>query len=141
LVPIRVLVELNGFDSETFFLYCDDVDFSWRARLSGYRVVYQPSAAVFHDKRLARGGRWAPSGAEQYYSAEAAMLIAYKYSRPDIAERLYGIYSKSESEHLVRAALEYDRRKRANRLPNPIDSEHRVAVFKGDFYTTHRFPL
>lgn len=141
LIPMKVLRELNGFDGDTFFLYCDDVDFSWRARLAGYRVVYQPSAAVFHDKRLSPGGKWAPTSSEQYFSAEAAMLIAYKYSRPDIAERLHSFYSKSDSDHLRRAAAELDRRKEANSLPDPIDPKHRVAVFKGDFYTKHRFPL
>jgi GT2 family glycosyltransferase len=141
IIPMKVLRELNGFDSDTFFLYCDDVDFSWRARLAGYRVVYQPSAAVFHDKRLAPGGSWAPTNSEQYFSAEAAMLIAYKYSRPDIAERLHSSYSSSKSEHLRRAAKEFDRRKEANLLPEPLDAKHRIAVFKGDFYTKHRFPL
>ncbi|WP_426700831.1 glycosyltransferase family 2 protein [Rhodanobacter sp. Col0626] len=141
LIPIKVLRELNGFDSDTFFLYCDDVDFSWRARLAGYRVVYQPSAAAFHDKRLAPGGKWAPTTSEQYFSAEAAILIAYKYSRPDIAKHLHSFYTKSDSEHLRRAAAEFDRRKEAHSLPDPIDPKHSVAVFKGDFYTKHRFPL
>jgi len=141
LIPMAVLRELNGFDSDTFFLYCDDVDFSWRARLAGYRIVYQPSAAVFHDKRLAPGGNWAPTISEQYFSAEAAMLIAHKYSRPDIADRLYESYRKSDSEHLRRAAAEFSRRKECKLLPNPLDPTHSVAVFKGDYYTKHRFQL
>ena len=32
LIRSDVFRQLNGFDSDTFFLYCDDVDFSWRVR-------------------------------------------------------------------------------------------------------------
>ncbi|WP_243039096.1 glycosyltransferase family 2 protein [Dyella sedimenti] len=141
LIPIKVLRELNGFDNESFFLYCDDVDFSWRARLAGYQVIYQPSAVVFHDKRLSKNGQWAPTASEQYYSAEAALIMAHKYSRPDIAEKLFKSFSESDTPHLKRAAAEYAERKASNRLPTPIDPEGRVAEFLGDHYTKHRYAL
>ena len=38
---------LNGFD-EALFLYCEDVDLSWRAWLSGLRCVYAPGARCVH---------------------------------------------------------------------------------------------
>lgn len=31
----KVFDEVQGFDAETFFLYCDDLDFSWRVRMAG----------------------------------------------------------------------------------------------------------
>jgi hypothetical protein len=71
-----VFEQVGGFDHETFFMYCDDVDYSWRVRLAGKRVVYQPSARVFHDKRLTVEADIVPSAAEVYYSAEAAVLLA-----------------------------------------------------------------
>lgn len=141
LIPLKVLRELNGFDHESFFLYCDDVDFSWRARLAGYQIIYQPSAVVFHDKRLSGDGQWAPTASEQYYSAEAALIMAHKYSRPDIAEKLFKSFSESNTPHLKRAAAEYAQRKASNRLPTPIDPEGRVAEFLGDHYTKHRYAL
>jgi GT2 family glycosyltransferase len=52
LVPAKLYHELQGFDADTFFLYCDDVDFSWRARMLGYKIIHQSSAVVYHDKRL-----------------------------------------------------------------------------------------
>lgn len=39
---------LGGFD-EDFFLYVEDTDLSWRARLLGARCLYEPKSVVFHD--------------------------------------------------------------------------------------------
>jgi len=39
--------KLNGFD-EAYFIYCEDVDLSWRVWLQGYRVVYVPTSIVQH---------------------------------------------------------------------------------------------
>lgn len=43
----RVLDEIGGLD-EDFFAGYEDVDWSFRARLRGYRVVNVPSSRVFH---------------------------------------------------------------------------------------------
>ena len=45
---------LGGFD-ETFFLYMEDTDLSWRARLAGYRCLYVPQSVAHHDYRLRFG--------------------------------------------------------------------------------------
>jgi GT2 family glycosyltransferase len=141
LIPLPVCKELNGFDNESFFLYCDDVDFSWRARLAGYKVIYQPSAAVFHDKRLDKKGRWAPTSSERYYSAEAALLMAYKYSRPGIVQTLLRGFESSAEKHIQLAAANFKTREREGRLPQQIDPKGEVATFDGQFYTKHRFEL
>ena len=74
MIPAPLFRELNGFDAESFFLYCDDVDFSWRVRLSGLKVIFQPAAVAFHDKRLTREGRWVATASERYYCLEAVAL-------------------------------------------------------------------
>jgi GT2 family glycosyltransferase len=38
---------LGGFDA-AFFLYMEDTDLSWRARLCGYRCLYVPDAVIYH---------------------------------------------------------------------------------------------
>ncbi len=48
--------ELGGFD-EDFFLYMEDSDLSWRARLAGYRCIYTPDSVVYHDYTLHFGPR------------------------------------------------------------------------------------
>uniref|UniRef100_A0A7C1P1B3 Glycosyltransferase family 2 protein n=1 Tax=Thermofilum pendens TaxID=2269 RepID=A0A7C1P1B3_THEPE len=44
-------LEVWGFD-DTYFIYDDDTDYSWRLRLRGYEVVFDPRAVVFHEDRL-----------------------------------------------------------------------------------------
>jgi GT2 family glycosyltransferase len=141
LIKENVIKHLRGFDAEAFFLYCDDVDFSWRTRLNGFKVIFQPSAIVFHDKRLSHEGRWAPSDAEKYYSAEAALMLAYKYSREDIVLRLLSGFRRAGADHLLRAAATFESRRVAGTLPAPLDSPHAVAQFIDGFYARHRFAL
>lgn len=49
LVERRVFDDLGGFD-ETL-PYCEDVDFSWRAQLQGYRLAYGAGAVVHYRFR------------------------------------------------------------------------------------------
>ena len=133
--------ELNGFDSETFFLYCDDLDFSWRVRLAGYKIIYQPLAPVFHAKRLSVKASWQPTKAEQYYSAEAALLMAHKWSNPGRVEQLLQVYQNSQNENCEKAAAHFIELRAADKLPEPLDPEHRVAKFIGDYYTENRYIL
>jgi GT2 family glycosyltransferase len=141
LVRTAPLATLNGFDAESFFLYCDDVDLSWRLRLEGLKIIFQPSAVVFHDKRLSEDGQWTPSDAERYYSAEAALMLARKYSREDITRRLVQQFRTSGVDYLQRAASEFESRRMAGTLPTALDPSHSVAEFVDGFYTRHRFPL
>lgn len=45
--PRDVFLDAGGFD-ENFFSYLEDVDLSFRLRLSGYRCLYVPQAKVLH---------------------------------------------------------------------------------------------
>jgi GT2 family glycosyltransferase len=45
---------LGGFDDD-FFLYMEDTDLSWRARLAGYRCIYVPNSIVHHEYMLRIG--------------------------------------------------------------------------------------
>lgn len=130
--------ELNGLDEDSFFMYCDDLDFSWRVRMLGYKIIYKPSAMVYHSKKLSVSGAWLPTPAEIYYSAEAALLVAHKWSNPKRVKKLLQLYSAQEGPE-KKAADEYLRRKAEGKLPNPIDPEHKVATFIGDYYSENRF--
>jgi GT2 family glycosyltransferase len=130
---------LGGFDAKTFFLYCDDVDYSWRLRLAGYRVVFVPEATVFHDKRLTATADWPASAAEIYYTDEAAILLAYKYSRPDIVRRLASNYRRRPTPVHQKVLAEFAARRRIGSLPKPIDRDHKVAKFIKDRYAQHRY--
>jgi GT2 family glycosyltransferase len=45
--------ELGGF-AEELFMYLEDLELGWRARLAGYRVVVDPQADVFHEYEYGR---------------------------------------------------------------------------------------
>jgi GT2 family glycosyltransferase len=47
----EVFDSLGGFDEE-MFLYMEDVDLSWRARLGGWDCEYAPASVVYHDYSL-----------------------------------------------------------------------------------------
>jgi GT2 family glycosyltransferase len=44
----EMLNELGGFD-ERLFMYYEDLDLAWRARLRGWKFTYEPRAVVLHD--------------------------------------------------------------------------------------------
>lgn len=141
LVRAETIASIGVFDHESFFLYCDDVDFSWRVRLSGRKVVYVPSAAVFHDKRLGKKGEWLVGDAERFYSAQAALFLSYKYSRQDLTSRWLSEFERTGESNFLRAAASFREREASGTLPRQIDPDHEVAMFVEGNYAPHRFKL
>lgn len=141
LFPTEIFRKLNGFDADSFFMYCDDLDFSWRLRLEGYKILYQPLAPVYHAKRLSSDAKWQPTAAEKYYSAEAAILMAYKFSNDRLVKQILRGFNHSGDTQLEKAAKAFETRKETGNLPKQIDPEHKVAKFIGNLYTEHRFEL
>lgn len=45
----RSALETCGFFDTEFFAYLEDADLAWRLRLTGWRTLYLPGAAVWHD--------------------------------------------------------------------------------------------
>lgn len=133
--------QVNGYDEKTFFMYCDDVDLSWRIRLLGKKIIYQPRAMVFHAKRLSSKGQWQPTPAEIYYSAEAALLMAYKWSNQKLLSKLISNFKTSKDENLKKAVDNFEMRKEKNLLPKQLDEDHKVSQFIDGNYAKHRFLL
>jgi len=47
MVRKSAFTEIGGFD-ENIFMYCEDVDLSWRLKANGYKLKYVPKAIVYH---------------------------------------------------------------------------------------------
>ncbi len=139
LVRREVIDAIGGFDATSFFLYCDDVDFSWRARLAGFRVLLQPGARLFHDKRLTSDGMMVIGDAEHYFAAEAALMLAWKYSRGDLVDQWLDALSRSDLPLQVEAAANFLRRRDDGSLPAQLDPQGKVAEFHGINFARHRF--
>ncbi|MGA1835574.1 hypothetical protein VD659_01455 [Herbiconiux sp. 11R-BC] len=136
---VREFLEIGGFDHSSFFMYGDDVDLSWRYRHRGYRVIFQPAAAVFHDKRLGPDGEWLASGTERYFSAESALFLAYKWSRDDVLERLLEAMTDFPDATIQKAVATFLRRRDADDLPERLDPEGKTAEFVDGNYAVHRW--
>lgn len=112
--------ELNGFDTETFFMYSEDVDLSWRVRNKGLKLLYCPTAPVFHAKRLGKNGRWNAAKTEVQYSALSQMLMAYKWGDEKKADYLCRQFKESPEKLHKRAAAIYEEKKEKGELPAQI---------------------
>jgi O-antigen biosynthesis protein len=76
----RPLLNRIGLLDEGYFLYYEEVDFCWRARQAGFRVVYVPGATAVHDES-ALSRRGSPSYLEQMHSGRWRFLL--KHSKLD----------------------------------------------------------
>ena len=71
-------IAIGGFD-ETFFVYLEDLDFSYRAKQVGWSSVFFAEAQAFH----AGGGTSRQVMAKRlYYSLRSRILYAYKHFNP-----------------------------------------------------------
>jgi GT2 family glycosyltransferase len=65
----RMLDEIGLFDVD-FFLYMEDVDLAYRARLSGWKCMYVPTAQVVHE----HGGTTEPGSDKSVYYVNRNLL-------------------------------------------------------------------
>jgi GT2 family glycosyltransferase len=67
--------QLGGFD-EGLFMYYEETDLCWRARLAGYRCQYRPDSVLYHDYRPGQH-----SYARLYYSKRNRIILLLKHWR------------------------------------------------------------
>lgn len=139
LVRRSVFEFVGGFDFEHFPLYCDDVDFSWRVRLAGYRVVHVPRAVVFHDKRITLSGGPSPASTELYHATLGRLMLATRYGRPDLVNEALAQISKDGDLEQRRAVADFEARRSERRVPEAVEGAQTVAQFVGGEYARHRF--
>lgn len=67
----REALDKVGLLDESYFMYGEDIDFSWRIRLAGYKNYYLPTARIIHYK-----GESTKKGSMNYvYTFYSAMVI------------------------------------------------------------------
>ena len=84
LYSVEMLNAIGLFD-ERFFAYFEDVDISFRARLAGWKIVYQPKAVAYHRV----GATSSKLGDFTRYHSVKNFLIIYTKNMPS---RLYWRY-------------------------------------------------
>jgi N-acetylglucosaminyl-diphospho-decaprenol L-rhamnosyltransferase len=84
LVRGRTWDELGGFEEQAY-MYAEDLDLCWRARLRGWKVWFTPEAEFIHLGNVASGRHWSnPQRAAMVGRAEAEMIRRH-LSRPAAA--------------------------------------------------------
>jgi GT2 family glycosyltransferase len=131
--------QADGFDAATFPSYVNDVDLSWRIRLAGGRVVHQPRAVVFHDKRLTRTAGVEPTRIELYEGILGRLLLATRYARPDVVDETLRLVREHGTSEQLRAVREFERRRDRHELPARIEDADLVAEFIDGEYGKRRF--
>ena len=79
LVTTASALERIGPLERSYFLYYEDTDWCWRARLQGYRIMYDPASTVRHARGRTSGGTLA---ARTRFLAERNRLLTLTRCAP-----------------------------------------------------------
>jgi GT2 family glycosyltransferase len=69
--------QVGGFDERLFFMYCEDVDLSWKFWLSGWKCIYVPAATVQHFTQDVIPGK--RRTLENYLSFRNSLFLYYRF--------------------------------------------------------------
>jgi len=73
----KEVFEKTGLYDEKYFLYLEDLDLSVRVKNSGFKIIYQPKAVVWH-KNAQSGGFG--SGIHDYFFTRNRLLFGFEYA-------------------------------------------------------------
>lgn len=76
LVSAKIFTEMNGFD-ENFYYYSEESDLCFRIIDSGYKIIYEPQAVVYHWVSTTFGNE---SKKSIYYLVRSSLYFASKHS-------------------------------------------------------------
>jgi GT2 family glycosyltransferase len=92
LIRRKVFEELNGFDERLFFMYCEDVDLSWKFWLRDWKCTYVPAAIVRHyNQDIIPGKR---RTIENYFSFRNSLFLFYRFGCRKDKRLLYNFFLK-----------------------------------------------
>jgi len=73
--------EVGGFDQDLYFMYCEDVDLSWKLWFQGWKCVYEPKAVVRHYTQDLLPGK--KRTVENYFSFRNSLFLYYRFGGAD----------------------------------------------------------
>jgi len=72
-----VFEELGGFDERIYFMYCEDIDLSWKFWSRGWKCVYVREALISHyNQDIIPGKR---RTVENYFSFRNSLFLFYRF--------------------------------------------------------------
>jgi GT2 family glycosyltransferase len=76
--------ELGGFDEKLYFMYCEDIDLSWKMWLRDWKCIYVPEAVVEHRDGAHRNDESHPPIRRpwaHYFSFRNSLFIYHRFRR------------------------------------------------------------
>jgi GT2 family glycosyltransferase len=127
----REVLEQVGYLDDAYFFSCEDVDLGWRINLAGWRVLYLPTAIVYH-KLKATGG----SVTGSYYDGRNFLYLIVKNIPTSLLKRHWRVIWRGQWQ-ITREALRHWRGEAARarlrgqiagllRLPHMLKSRRQV---------------
>lgn len=58
IIKKEVIAKIGNYDTQ-YYMYHDDLEFSWRARLAGYKIAFAPLSVIYHKYEFSRSVRMA----------------------------------------------------------------------------------
>ncbi len=77
MIDSRLLKKI-GYFNEKYFAYLEDVEFSWRTKLAGWKIIYVPSACLWHKVSQSSG---IGSNLNDYFITRNRLLFGMKYAK------------------------------------------------------------
>jgi len=87
LIKRKVINKIGAYDS-TFFTLADDIDLCWRAHLSGYRVVAQPKALLYHRVSATLGTTFGRSQKRYLSEKNTFRMLLKNYSTSTLVKTI-----------------------------------------------------
>lgn len=78
LISSKVISEV-GLLSDDYFLYYEDTDYCMRVRANGYKIVYEPTAVLYHKVSASTGGEVSPGYI--YYNTRNRLIFNERFNK------------------------------------------------------------
>ena len=75
----KKVIESVGLLNDHFFATAEDLDYSLRTRENGHRILYLPSAVIWHKESISSGGSDAPQYV--YYQTRNLLILHKKWAK------------------------------------------------------------
>jgi GT2 family glycosyltransferase len=135
-IPKNIINSIGILDDD-FFMYHEDVDFSWRARIAGFKIKIIPDAIVWHKYHFSRNKQkffFAERNRLFFifknFQAKTILLISPMFLINEILMVLYSIFTgwfllkiKSSGSFIWNLNYIFSKRKKINKLRKNNDQD------------------
>jgi GT2 family glycosyltransferase len=88
----RRMIDEIGFLDDSFYFSCEDVDISWRAHLAGWKVLYAPTAIVYHKLKASSG----TGPVSSFYDGRNFLYLIWKNYPTSLLRRYWLLVLKAQ---------------------------------------------